>query len=114
MTLLPFDASFDRAELKGKFVREVFENSASEWEKKNGQFLQVQSKICLRYLAQVSGIQVVYNVEAPPGSRVCSIKTVGKDGVTWEDLDDERSYPMVAAMYIATGGDGHKCLSDNK
>ena len=65
-------------------------------------------------LVQVSGIQVVYNVEAPPGSRVCSVKTIGEDGSTWMDLDDERSYPMVVAMYIANGGDGHTCLSDNK
>ena len=66
------------------------------------------------YLVQVSGIQVVYNVEAPPGSRVCSIKTLGEDGRTWMDLDDERSYPMVVAMYIANGGDKHTCLSNNK
>ena len=68
----------------------------------------------MRYLVQVSGIQVVYNVEAPPGSRVCSIKTLGEDGSTWMDLDDERSYPMVVAMYIANGGDKHTCLSNNK
>jgi len=102
MGVLPFEHSFDRAEVKGKILREVFERSASQWEEKNGQFLQV------------SGIQVVYNVEAPPGSRVCSIKTIGEDGSTWMDLNDERSYPMVVAMYIANGGDGHTCLSDNK
>ena len=114
MTVLPFEGSFDRAEVKGKILREVFERSASEWEKKNGQFLQVQRNRCMRYLVQVSGIQVVYNVEAPPGSRVCSIKTLGEDGSTWMDLDDERSYPMVVAMYIANGGDKHTCLSNNK
>jgi len=65
-------------------------------------------------VAQVSGIQVVYNVEAPPGSRVCSLKTLSEDGRTWTELDDERSYPMVAGMYIANGGDGHTCLSNNK
>ena len=56
----------------------------------------------------------MYNVEAAPGSRVCSVKTVGNDGSTWEDLDDEKNYPMLVAMYIANGGDGHTCLSDNK
>ena len=65
-------------------------------------------------VSQVSGIQVVYNMEAPPGSRVCSLKTLGEDGRTWTELDDERSYPMVAGMYIANGGDGHTCLSNNK
>ena len=68
----------------------------------------------MRYLAQVSGIKVVYNVESAVGSRVCSIKTIGKDGSTWEDLDDEKSYPMVVPMYISNRGDGHTCLSDNK
>ena len=62
--------------------------------------------------AQVSGIQVVYNMEAPPGSRVCSIKTC--ENGTWTDLDDERSYPMVVGNYIANGGDGYTSLSDNK
>ena len=42
MTVLPFEGSFDRAEVKGKILREVFERSASQWEEKNGQFLQVQ------------------------------------------------------------------------
>jgi len=102
MTVLPFEHSFDRAEVKGKILREVFEHSASQWEEANGQFLQV------------SGIKVVYNVEAAVGSRVCSIKTVGEDESTWEDLDDEKSYPMVVPMYISNRGDGHTCLSDNK
>ena len=65
-------------------------------------------------LVQVSGIQVVYNVEAPVGSRVCSVKTVSCDGTTYTELEDERSYPIVIAMYIANGGDGHSCLSVNK
>ena len=65
-------------------------------------------------LVQVSGIQVVYNVEAPVGSRVCSVKTVSCDGTTYTELEDERSYPIVVAMYIANGGDGHSCLSGNK
>jgi len=42
MTVLPFEHSFDRAEVKGKILREVFEHSASQWEEANGQFLQVQ------------------------------------------------------------------------
>ena len=66
------------------------------------------------YIVQVSGIQVVYNVKAPVGSRVCSVKTVSCDGTTYTELEDERSYPIVIAMYIANGGDGHSCLSVNK
>ena len=69
---------------------------------------------CVVSVSQVSGIQVVYNMEAPPGSRVCSLKTLSEDGRTWMELNDERSYPMVAGMYIANGGDGHTCLSNNK
>jgi len=102
MNVLPFEHSFDRAEVKGKIIREIFERSASQWKEANGQFLQV------------SGIQVVYNVEAPVGSRVCSVKTVSCDGSTYTELEDERTYPMVVAMYIANGGDGHSCLADNK
>ena len=41
MNVLPFEHSFDRAELKGKILREVLERSASQWEEKSGQFLQV-------------------------------------------------------------------------
>ena len=63
-------------------------------------------------LPQVSGIQVVYNIQASPNSRVCSIKTC--ENGTWTDLDDERSYPMVVAMYIADGGDRHTALAENK
>ena len=56
----------------------------------------------------------MYNVKAPVGSRVCSVKTVSCDGTTYTELEDERSYPIVVAMYIANGGDGHSCLSVNK
>ena len=56
----------------------------------------------------------MYNVDAPVGSRVCSVKTVSCDGSTYTELEDERTYPMVVAMYIANGGDGHSCLADNK
>ena len=41
MNILPFEHSFDRAEVKGKILREVLERSASQWEEKSGQFLQV-------------------------------------------------------------------------
>ena len=50
MGVLPFEHSFDRAEVKGKILREVFERSASQWEEKNGQFLQVQRQRFIRYL----------------------------------------------------------------
>ena len=42
LTVLPFEASFDRVEVEGKILREVFERSASRWEESSGQFLQVQ------------------------------------------------------------------------
>ena len=41
MNVLPFEHSFDRAEVKGKIIREIFERSASQWKEANGQFLQV-------------------------------------------------------------------------
>ena len=48
------------------------------------------------------------------GSRVCSVRTVSSDGSTYTELEDERTYPMVVAMYIANGGDAHSCLAANK
>ena len=49
LTVLPFEMSFDRVEVEGKILREVFERSASRWEERSGQFLQVQWKIFIRY-----------------------------------------------------------------
>ena len=101
MNVLPFEHSFDTLSLKGEFIREAFEHSASDWQAKNGRFLQV------------SGIQVTYNMNAEVGSRVCGVCVVREDGL-YEVLDDEASYSMVVAKYPANGGDGFSSFADNK
>ena len=45
LNVLPYEESFDRVEVLGKILREVFERSASLWKEKSGQFLQVQWQI---------------------------------------------------------------------
>jgi len=101
MNVLPFEHSFDTLSLKGEFIRAAFEHSASDWQAKNGRFLQM------------SGIQVTYNMNADVGSRVCGVCVVREDGL-YEVLDDTASYSMVVAKYPANGGDGFSSFADNK
>jgi 5'-nucleotidase len=101
MTVLPFESSYDSISLAGRYLRLAFEKSVQAWEEKDGAFLQV------------SGIRVVYNLEAPVGSRVCRLEVLGDEGF-YEDVKEDKIYPLVISKYLADGGDGYFVISDNK
>lgn len=55
---------------------------------------------------QVSGLRLVYNGNAAPGSRLVSVTLNGKP------LDDAKTYTLAVGKFIAEGGDGYAMLKD--
>ncbi len=50
---------------------------------------------------EVSGVEVVYDLQKPPGERLRSLKRLGKP------LKDDASLTVVTNSFLAGGGDGH-------
>jgi len=108
LTVMPFESTFDTLSLSGECLREVFERSVSNFEtdgsNEEGWFLQV------------SGFRVTYDITKEVGSRVTEVKTicVECDEDIYEDLEDNKLYPIVVSNYIANGGDGYASISEKK
>lgn len=91
-TLLPFDNQLVTMDLKGNQIVAVL-----EWSVASG------SKIL-----QVSGINVTYDMNKPPGSRVTAVQ------IHEEPLKLDRDYRVVTNDFLAAGGDRFKVLSEGR
>ena len=89
LSVLPFDSSVVTLSLTGQQIFEALENSVRLLPRQSGRFLQV------------SGLQVTYDVSAPPGARVTKVKVGG------QPLDLERTYSVGTDGFLADGGDGY-------
>jgi 5'-nucleotidase len=89
LTILPFGNELVKLEVKGSTLRAAIEHgvSRSREDSEPGRF------------PQVSGIRYTFDASLPAGSRVKSI-TVG--GLP---LDDNKTYTLATAAYLAGGGD---------
>ncbi|MEC4671022.1 MAG: 5'-nucleotidase, partial [Nitrospirota bacterium] len=89
LSVLPFDSSVVTLSLTGQQIFEALENSVRLLPRQSGRFLQV------------SGLQVTYDVSAPPGARVTKVRVGG------QPLDLERTYSVGTDGFLADGGDGY-------
>lgn len=96
LTELPFGNVTVVTEIPGSQVLAALENGFSQVEKGAGRFVQV------------SGMAVVYDPSAKPGSRVVSVK-VGD-----ADLDVNKVYSVATNDYMLGGGDGFAALGGGK
>ncbi|XP_066156466.1 apyrase [Euwallacea fornicatus] len=103
----PFSNTVDFGRLQGKYIREVLEQSAGNYD--NG---RITSDL---KLLQVSGIHVVYNVSRPLGDRVVNLKIRCQECAVpiYEDLDEVKMYNIAVPSFITGGGDDFTALSDN-
>ena len=108
LTVLPFEHTFDTLSVSGKDLKEAFEHSVSgfgaDGTNDEGRFLQV------------SGFKLTFDVSKQIGSRVRRVQTicVECDEDIYEDLDNEKMYPVITTNYVANGGDGFTSISENK
>ncbi|MGV6872487.1 5'-nucleotidase C-terminal domain-containing protein [Pseudochelatococcus sp. B33] len=71
---------------------------------------------------QVSGIEVVFDRDLPPGSRVLSLKVVGEDGTVIDTIvsngelqgDAARAIKIVTLTFLAEGGDGYTAFVNDR
>ena len=108
MTIFPFESTIDTMILSGKHIKEAFERGVEEFSKdgKNseGQFLQVS---CFR---------LTIDVRNPVGNRVSKIQIICQNCTEdqYEELQENKLYPIITNSYIANGGDGLISISKNK
>ncbi|WP_167956905.1 bifunctional metallophosphatase/5'-nucleotidase [Anaerosporobacter faecicola] len=97
ITVLPFGNYIVTVKVTGKELKEAIEHGLPEMV--DG---KIQSLACI---AQVAGIEVTYNPEAPKGSRIV---TITKNGKAIKDTD---SFVVATNDFMATGGDDYTMLA---
>lgn len=96
LTELPFGNKTVVTEIPGSQVLAALENGFSQVENGAGRF------------PQISGMNVVWDPSAPPGSRVASVKVGG------QPLDKAKLYKVATNDYMLDGGDGYTALGGGK
>ncbi|KAK3849661.1 hypothetical protein Pcinc_043592 [Petrolisthes cinctipes] len=108
MTMAPFQGTIDIVELKGKHVKEMFEHSVYDYDPKGielkGGFLQV------------SGFEVVYDINLDRGSRVVRLQARCQKCRIPEmrDIEEDEVYRIAMPSFLALGGDGYTVIRDKK
>ena len=93
LAVLPFHSSLVTLELPGEVLWQVFEHSVSRLPNHDGRFLQV------------SGVQAIYNLDAPVGHRLQKLRVGNRP------LQDDQWYSVVTDVFMADGGDGYQMFS---
>ncbi|GIY15803.1 protein 5NUC [Includes: UDP-sugar hydrolase [Caerostris darwini] len=107
ISVAPFGNTMDVVALKGKYLRQVLENSVSDYDLDSidppGGFLQV------------SGLRLTYNVSMPVGSRLIEAHVRCADCRVphYQPLDEEQVYWVVMSTYMAKGGDNFVNIQEN-
>ena len=96
LTELPFGNTVVFMELAGTDLLAALENGVSRVEDKAGRF------------PQIAGMTLVYDPDAPGGSRVVEVTVGGAP------LDPTRVYRVATNDYMAGGGDGYAALANGK
>jgi 2',3'-cyclic-nucleotide 2'-phosphodiesterase (5'-nucleotidase family) len=100
--VLPFGNIVVTLSVNGAELRSFLENGVSAMPGANGRF------------AQVSGLCFTYDVDAPVGSRVLSVKRQVADGSCTGaavDLTSGSTYTLAINDFMSTGGDGYPVVA---
>uniref|UniRef100_A0A8C8SL53 5'-nucleotidase n=1 Tax=Pelusios castaneus TaxID=367368 RepID=A0A8C8SL53_9SAUR len=102
LAVQPFGSTFDLIVLKGSTLKEAFEHGVRRHGQGTGELLQV------------GGIQVVYDLSKPPGSRVVSIKVLctACRVPVYEPLQMDETYKVILPSFLYQGGDGYSMLKE--
>ncbi len=95
--VLPFGNYIVTVKLTGAQLKEAVENGLPG---RSGGSLEVIGK-----MAQVGGLEVTYNPDAPEGSRIVTITHNG------EEIDDNATYLVATNDFMQSGGDGYTSLN---
>lgn len=99
ITVLPFSDTLAILTMNGTVLKQSLEHSVSTWRviDSTGQF------------QQFSGMEVTYDLERQPGSRVVEAKAVCSNCGVYklQDIRDDYEYEMMMPTFLANGGDGY-------
>nr|QHO60721.1 salivary 5'-nucleotidase [Sergentomyia schwetzi] len=102
--VLPFSGDLSVSPVPGSTLRKALEHAVHRYTLKQGygEFLQV------------SGLQVVYDLNQDSGSRVKSVKVKCNECSVprFEELDENRIYNVIINKFIKDGGDGFEMFKD--
>ena len=99
-TVMPFESKMEVVEVTGKELLEALEHSVYRYEdgEFRGEFMQV------------SGVQVVYDINRPSGQRVVEAKVLCAQCLVpeLENVNETKLYKIVMLDFLASGGDGYE------
>lgn len=99
MLVMPFYNSLTILKINGKYLKEALEWSVYRYDPNHevgrGEFLQV------------SGLQIIYDLTKPAGSRVVSVQVRCSDCNIphYEPLSEDCDYNIIMPSFLAKGGD---------
>ena len=96
--LLPMPDKVVLLRVPGDVVKQLLENSVSQWPALDGRF------------AAFSGLQLSFDPDQPAGQRVHTVKTA--DGSEDLDLSPMATYTLSVKYFIALGKDGYTAFND--
>lgn len=107
--VLPFDNTVDTFELRGDHLRAVFEHAVdASWR---------ENSFIGKWLIQVSGLRVTYNMSMPVNNRVVSIETrriSDAQMIEYRAIDHRTYYLCAAQSFLVAGGDGYEMIKTHK
>ncbi|KAL3272474.1 hypothetical protein HHI36_013954 [Cryptolaemus montrouzieri] len=105
LAALPFDNVLVSVDLKGSVFLEALEHTVENYE---NNFISAQ-------FLQVSGLRIVFDVSKERGHRVVSVKVRCSNCSipTYNPLDLDAYYTILATDFILNGGDGFGMIKDN-
>ena len=109
MTVLPFENSVDRFQLRGRHLKELLESVAAK-------IKPLDDKEKSPGFLQVSGIRAVFDMRKPKGQRVVELKLrCSRCKIPrYYPLEPESLYSIAAVSYLLSGGDGNSFLAKEK
>lgn len=106
LMILPFDNSLDLFELRGDHLKELFEHSVSEsWN---------PDTFVGKWLMQISGARVKYNMSKPVNDRVVTIYILNHKTSAYWPINSNEYYLCAAQRFLANGGDGYEMIKKYK
>ncbi|KAJ8712223.1 hypothetical protein PYW07_005065 [Mythimna separata] len=99
INVLPFSDTLAIVTMNGTILKQSLEHSVSTWRTvdSTGQF------------QQVSGMEIIYDLARPVGSRVVEAKAVCSNCGFYklQDIKEDYEYKMMMPTFLADGGDGY-------
>lgn len=102
LQILPFENTVDSFELRGDYLMELFEHAVTEsWS---------DETFIGKWLIQVSGARVTYNMSNSINNRIISIEILDHQTSVYRPINLTEYYNCIAQRFLVNGGDGYEMI----